>query len=191
MAASTGSVRLAKALYDFSYEDDHNQMITMKQGETYHLLNSEGEDWWHVKRPNTLASFYVPRTYVEIVDVNQISDDLQEEINDNRFTGSQGSIDQEDSQQTMQVKSESNDTKLHKNGLTTFKSPMEEENNDESLYINYNGGGKNVTSIQVQYLGKAQRPSDLGFGDGGEYANLDDLRAAAGMQPGGKGLDQV
>ena len=186
-----GTVRLARALYDYTYEDDHNQLVTMKMGETYHLLNADSEDWWQVKRPNTLVSFYVPRTYVEVIGANQLTSDSQEEIMDSGFSGSQGSIDQEDSNQNMHVKSLTNDTNTQsKNGLTSFKPKME-DSNSESLYINYNGGAKNVTSIQVQYHGKAQRPTDFGSQDCGEYANLDDLRAAAGMMPSVESYDQV
>ena len=186
-----GSVRLARALYDYTYEDDHNQLVTMKMGETYHLLNADSEDWWQVKRPNTLASFYVPRTYVEVIGANQLTSDSQEEIMDSGFSGSQGSIDQEDSNQNVHVKSLTIDTNTQsKNGLTSFKPKME-DGNSESLYINYNGGAKNVTSIQVQYHGKAQRPTDFGSQDCGEYANLDDLRAAAGMMPSVESYDQV
>ena len=187
-----GSVRLARALYDYTYEDDNNQAVTMKMGETYHLLNTDSPDWWQVKRPNTLASFYVPRTYVELIGANQISYVSQEEKIDSGFSGSQGSIDQEDSNQNVHVKSVTNDTNSQsKNGLTSFKPKMEDDNS-ESLYINYNGGGKNVTSIQVQYHGKAQRPTDFGSYDcGGEYANLEDLRAAAGIKPPVDSYDQV
>ena len=183
-----GSVRLARALYDYTYEDDNNQLVTMKMGETYHLLNDDSEDWWQVKRPNTLTSFYVPRTYVEVIGANQLNYNSQEDIIDSGFSGSQGSIDQEDINQNVHVKSLTNTQS--QNGLTSFKPKME-DGNSESLYINYNGGAKNVTSIQVQYHGKAQRPTDFGSQDCGEYANLDDLRAAAGMQPPVESYDEV
>ena len=189
---SSGSVRMARALYDYEYEDDQNELVTMIKGEIYHLLNSDSEDWWHVRRPNTLASFYVPRTYVEIFSGDQIGYCSQEEINDNGFSGSQGSFGQENNLQSvkMQVKSESS-SNIPSNGLKSFKPQMED--NNESLYINYNSGGKNVTNIQVHYVGKAQRPTDFGYGDGGEYANLEDLRLAAGInQPvSDKSSDQV
>lgn len=154
----------------------------MKQGEMYHLLDNKSTDWWQVKRPNTLATFYVPCTYIELLDDDQINYDSQGQVVDDCFSGSQGSIEQEDSHISMQVKSEADDTNLQqKNGLTSFKPKMEEDGN-ESLYINYNGNGKNVTNIQVHYLGKAERSTNFGSFDGGEYANLDDLRIAAGMK---------
>ena len=182
-SSGSGTVRMVRALYDYEYEDDHNEVIIMKEGEIYYLLNGEGEDWWRVRRPNTLASFYVPRTYVEILGGDQESYGSQEDINDSVFSGNQGSFGQEANSQSlkMQLQSESNDTNKPNNGLKSFK-PQMEGNKDESLYINYNGGGKNITNIQVHYVGKPQRPTDFGISEGGEYANLEDLRAASGIQ---------
>nr|XP_024220027.1 rho GTPase-activating protein 12-like isoform X2 [Halyomorpha halys] len=57
-----------EVLYDFEYATKDGQTITIKEGEKLLLLKKTNSDWWQVIRSTGRRPFYVPSTYVRIVE---------------------------------------------------------------------------------------------------------------------------
>jgi len=59
-----------RAIYDFNYTPVENETtaISFKTGDEWILVNKTSDNWWLVRRTNESKSFYVPVTYVEIVE---------------------------------------------------------------------------------------------------------------------------
>jgi hypothetical protein len=66
---SGGTVRV-RALYDFNYTPTQNDSsaVSFKAGDEWFLVSKASENWWLVRHNKGSRSFYVPVSYVEIVE---------------------------------------------------------------------------------------------------------------------------
>lgn len=57
-----------EVLYDFEYATKDGQTVNIKEGEKLLLLKKTNNDWWQVIRSTGRRPFYVPSTYVRVLD---------------------------------------------------------------------------------------------------------------------------
>ena len=57
-----------KALYDYKYNYDSGEKVTMTAGDIYELKSKVSSDWWQVSYVKDDASFHVPACYVQILE---------------------------------------------------------------------------------------------------------------------------
>lgn len=57
-----------KALYDYEYNYDSGEKITMTTGDIYELKSKASTDWWQVKYMKDGNSFHVPACYVQVLE---------------------------------------------------------------------------------------------------------------------------
>lgn len=151
-----------KVLYDYDYTDEiDNSQVYMRVDEIFYLLNNDEEEWWQVCRPDSPNDhFYVPSTYVTVLEnVNNGSADESEckKTDLNESKNSQGNI-----------------------SMDSFKSHS--DITDETIYANVNTSVQDG-SFRVQYHEHFKRPSDLNIQTEDDYVNLDKWREQAGLSP--------
>lgn len=165
------SYRRVKVLYDYDYIDDTDHCkVWMNIDEIFYLLNSDGNDWWQVCRPDSPEDpFYVPSAYVTVLsDVSGTSRSIQQHVDNNI---------------NIQTNSILGNT-VEKSMLSSFKTQSVESVGEGSEYINTvpkkEFGNSDSKEIKVQSISKyAKRPTDLVAED--DYVNLDQYRDQAGL----------
>ncbi|CAC5379720.1 ARHGAP12_27 [Mytilus coruscus] len=171
-----------KALYDYSYKDDDGHMITMKQGDEYHLISKSG-DWWEVVRDSGNANeltFYVPAAYVQVLD-----DDYTHSPRSNH---SNESYTDNNNEKTEQINI------ISVTGSKNVKTDMAYTGSSD--YINSGevgitfGKGKSsfkkisdsgIPSATIPAASSVAVPFRRSFSDEGDYVNLDNYRTEAGI----------
>ena len=177
-----------RALYNYDYVDE-GRTVWMKENEIFYLLEGiDKQDWWHVCRPDDIQqTFYVPSTYVEKVEsgnVNTISIDTSSTGHDFNNTHYNDSIHNKGLTHT-------NSYDGSTGNLGTFGTGRIQMDHQEGQqdYINVSLAGLSSSSLpedkesfKVQYI-SPKRQSELRDINEGEYANLEDIRAAADLPP--------
>ncbi|XP_076094008.1 rho GTPase-activating protein 15-like isoform X6 [Mytilus galloprovincialis] len=170
-----------KALYDYSYKDDDGHMITMKQGDEYHLISKSG-DWWEVVRDSGNANeltFYVPAAYVQ---------ELDDDTHSPRSNHSNESCSDNNNEKIEQVNI------ISVTGSKNVKTDMAYTGSSD--YINSGevgitfGKGKSsfkkisdpgIPSATIPAVSSVTVPFRRSFSDEGDYVNLDNYRTEAGI----------
>lgn len=57
-----------EVLYDFEYSTKDGQKVSIKEGEKLLLIKKTNNDWWQVIRSTGRRPFYVPSTYVRVLE---------------------------------------------------------------------------------------------------------------------------
>ena len=186
-------VRL-RALYDYSYKDDDGHMVTMKQGDEYHLISKSG-DWWEVIRDAGGANeftFYVPASYVKIID------------EDNEKNSPRSNITKESNSDNNNEKYDQDDILV--TGSENVKTDMAHTARSTTNYIDQNevgitfGKGKSCKKKSDSSIPSATvavtavtAPFRRSYSDDGDYVNLDKYRTDADIEvnDGGESTDSV
>ena len=184
-------VRL-RALYDYSYKDDDGHMVTMKQGDEYHLISKSG-DWWEVIRDAGGANeftFYVPASYVKIID------------EDNEKNSPRSNITKESNSDNNNEKYDQDDILV--TGSENVKTDMAHTARSTTNYIDQNevgitfGKGKSCKKKSESSIPSAtvavtavKAPYRRSYSDDGDYVNLDKYRTDADIEvnDGGESTD--
>ncbi|XP_033762141.1 rho GTPase-activating protein 12-like isoform X2 [Pecten maximus] len=176
------ATRKLEALYDYTYKDDYGNIVHMKRGEQYHLLEKSG-DWWEVFRAgdSTDLSFYVPANYVRFIDDSKSkAADKQQRDSDEGDPGSEISSLALDSHTSSSLE----------NGMSNAADTEENHETQQAMDIYANTNVSTfMTNNNVDISSKngsiTVRPGmyrrSLSNDDGGDYMNLDTLREQAGL----------
>eukprot|EP00105_Crassostrea_gigas_P043257 XP_019927405.1 PREDICTED: rho GTPase-activating protein 15 isoform X7 [Crassostrea gigas] len=188
------------ALYDYSYQDDDGNLVHMKEGEQYHLIQKEG-DWWEVVRDmgdSDDLSFYVPANYVRVVDksggsgVNSSTttatraDESCVRDNEENRPGNRTLFEDSSDLSSEQVTPEKNVDKTE-NGVQGLVDKMAEDSINNELRFErkpsttFSTFGNTSGSLTLNTRAADTKGLRRSFSDEGDYVNLDQYRQDIGI----------
>nr|XP_034317761.1 rho GTPase-activating protein 15 isoform X11 [Crassostrea gigas] len=188
------------ALYDYSYQDDDGNLVHMKEGEQYHLIQKEG-DWWEVVRDmgdSDDLSFYVPANYVRVVDKSSGSgvnsstttatraDESCVRDNEENRPGNRTLFEDSSDLSSEQVTPEKNVDKTE-NGVQGLVDKMAEDSINNELRFErkpsttFSTFGNTSGSLTLNTRAADTKGLRRSFSDEGDYVNLDQYRQDIGI----------